>query len=189
MEINPFAGYLFGGNVVNLVPDNTEHPIFRHAHIDVDDDVTYGGRIGYNLTSLLEFEAEYSRTDTQFVSRQRGVDDENLGDLRIDYFLAYATFNFGHRRVVPYFTIGAGGANLVPNVPGSLSTSEIRFTSSVGGGLKFFFNPHFALRLDGRAYETWLGDHSHVYCDTGGFCADRNWLTNATATGGFIIAF
>lgn len=186
IEINPFAGYLFGGTFTR---DRDFRDNFNHAHVDVDDDVTYGGRVGYNFTSLLQFEAQYSRTETHFVLRQRDFDDQRLGDLRIDYFLAYMTFNFGHRRVVPYFTIGAGGANLVPNVPDSLSRSEVRFTSSAGGGVKIFLTPHVGFRLDGRAYSTWLGDHSRVFCDSAGVCGHQNWLTNAEGTGGFILAF
>lgn len=186
VEINPFAGYLFGGSFAG---DRDFRDNFNRAHLDVDDDVTYGGRVGYNLTSLLEFEAQYSRTDTQFVLRQRHFDDLPLGNLRIDYFLAYATINFGHRRVVPYFTIGAGGANLVPNVQDTRSTAEVRFTTSAGGGIKVFLTPHFGIRLDGRAYSTWLGDHSHVFCDSQGACVNQNWLTNGEGTGGFIIAF
>jgi len=186
VEINPFAGYLFGGTFAN---DRDFRDNFSRAHLDVDDDVTYGGRVGYNFTSLLQFEAQYSRTETHFVLRQRHFDDVRLGDLRIDYFLAYATINFGHRRVVPYFTIGAGAANLVPDVPESLSTSEVRFTSSAGGGVKIFLTPHFGFRLDGPAYSTWLGDHSRVFCDSTGFCSNQSWLTNAEGTGGFILAF
>jgi opacity protein-like surface antigen len=188
VEINPFAGYLFGGTFSRDRDFHTEHNLDR-GRIDLDDDVTYGGRFGYNLTSLFQFEAQYSRTETHFVERRRHFDDQRLGDLRIDYFLAYATFNFGHRRFVPYVTIGAGGANLVPDVPGTLSKSEVRFTSSAGGGVKIFVTPHFGLRLDGRAYSTWLGDHSHVFCDASGFCANQNWMTNAEGTGGFILAF
>ena len=78
VEINPFAGYLFGGNVANIASNNTEGPMFRNNHIDVDDDVTYGGRIGYNLTSLMEFEAEYSHTDTNFISRLPTDECDNL---------------------------------------------------------------------------------------------------------------
>ena len=189
VEINPFAGYLFGGTFSRDRDFHTTEHTFDHNRIDVEDDVTYGGRVGYNLTSLFQFEAQYSRTETHFVSRERDVEDHRLGDLHIDYFLAYATFNFGHRRVVPYFTIGAGGANLVPNVRDTLSTSEVRFTSSAGGGVKIFVTPHFGFRLDGRAYSTWLGDHSHVFCDASGFCPNQNWLTNAEGTGGFILAF
>ena len=81
---------------------------------------------------------------------------------KVEYFMSYATFNFGHSRFVPFFTIGAGAANLVPNVAGTLSDSEIRFTTAAGGGVKFFVCPWFAFRFDGKLYATYLGDHSHV---------------------------
>lgn len=188
VEINPFAGYLFGGEF-SRSHDNNNFDNFDRTHVDVDDDATYGGRIGYNFTSRFELEAEYSRTETRFVQRQRHLDDQNLGDLRIEYFIGYLTYNFGHGRLVPFVTIGAGGANLNPNVPGTVSDSDTRFTTAAGGGVKYFVNPHFGFRFDGRAYSTWLGDHSHVLCDTGGSCRSRGWVTNATATGGLIVAF
>lgn len=187
-EINPFGGWLFGGEISHS-HDNFNDGNFDRTHTDVNDDPAYGGRIGFNFTSLLEIEGEYSRTKSHFVLRQSHVDDQNLGDLRIEYFLGYATFNFGHRRVVPFFTVGAGGANLTPNLPGTISDSEVRFTTAAGGGVKVFLNPHFGLRFDGKVYETWLGDHSHVLCDSSGFCSTRSWMTNVTTTGGFVLAF
>jgi hypothetical protein len=189
VEINPFAGYLFGGEIAHLHNDFDDFDDFDHNHVDVDDDWNYGGRIGYNFTSLFQMEAEYARTETNFRLRLRNVPDQNLGDLRIEYFLGYATFNFGHSRVVPFFTIGAGGANLAPTLPGTPAESEVRFTTAAGGGVKVFVCPWFGFRFDGRFYSTWLGDDSRVYCDSDGFCHTRDWLPNFTATGGFIFAF
>jgi len=188
VEINPFGGYLFGDEFTHF-RDNFNNDFDHRTHVDIDDDWNYGGRIGYNFTSLLEFEAEYSHTKTRFVLHQPRVNDQKLGDLRLDYFVGYTTINFGHRRVVPFFTIGLGGANLDPNVPGTVSDSDVRFTTAAGGGVKVFITPHFGLRVDGRAYSTWLGDHSHVLCDSSGFCSSRSWVTNVTTTGGFLLAF
>jgi opacity protein-like surface antigen len=186
VELNPFGGWLFGGEIAHV---NDFNEFDRHTHVDVSDDAAYGGRIGYNFTSMFQLEAEYSHTDTNFVLRLDNAADQTLGDLKVDYFMSYATFNFGHRRVVPFFTIGAGAANLVPNVAGTLSTSEVRFTTAAGGGVKVFLCPWFAFRFDGRLYETYLGDHSHVLCDNNGFCNTRTWLPNVTTTGGFLFAF
>lgn len=194
IELNPFAGYFFGGEVSHR---GVYYPIYpcpncssNDADIDVDDEVTYGGRVGYNFTSLFEGEFQYSQTNTRFVAHPfDGNPDVNFGSLKIEYFLGYLTFNFGHGRLVPYFTIGAGAANLIPNVAGSFSTSEVRYTGSVGGGVKYFMTPHFGLRLDGRAYSTYLGNDSHVYCNPNGFCTSHTWLYNGDVNGGFIIAF
>lgn len=185
VEINPFAGYLFGGEIHNDFDDFDD---FDDDRIDIADDWNYGGRIGYNFSSLFQLEAEYARTETHFLFRSRNFEDEEFGDLRIEYFLGYATFNFGRGRVVPFFTIGAGGANLTPNLPGTLAESEVRFTTAAGGGVKVFVCPWFGFRFDGRFYTTWLGDESRVYCEDD-FCHTRDWLPNFTATGGFILAF
>ncbi|HEY3203383.1 MAG TPA: outer membrane beta-barrel protein [Thermoanaerobaculia bacterium] len=188
VEISPFAGYLFGGTFAR-----GSNALFTSA-VDVDDHATYGGRLGVNLSSLFELEFQYSRTDTSFVTRDTGgVFDggrQDLGDLNIDYYMGYLTFNFGHRRVVPYFTMGAGAAHLDPRVPGVSASADTRFTASLGGGLKVFVTPHFGLRFDGRGYTTSLGKGRHISCnDFFDTCSDRHWLTNGEATGGLIFAF
>jgi len=183
-ELNPFAGYLFGGNFGRF--DDFD---FHRSRVEVDDHAIYGGRVGYNFTGLFELELEYAQSDTHLTlnARDRFVPDQRIGDLRFEYFLAYMTLNFGHGRLVPYFTVGSGGANLVPSIAGSRSTSEVRYTAAMGGGIKFFFNPHFALRFDGRGYSTYIND-SHSVCGPT-FCTGNTWVTNAVANGGFIVAF
>jgi opacity protein-like surface antigen len=191
VEINPFAGYLFGGRF-----DRGSTDLFPHR-VEVDDHATYGGRLGLNLTSLFEVEFQYSRTDTAFIAPDRDrvfrPGPRELGDLRIDYYMGYLTFNFGHSRFVPYFTVGAGAAHLDPRVPDTPADADTRFTGSLGGGIKVFVTPHFGLRFDGRGYSSYLGRGSRVSCDGSGACRDRdrdrNWLTNGEATGGILIAF
>jgi hypothetical protein len=187
VELEPFAGYLFGGRfsrgTTDLFPDS----------VDVADEPTYGGRVGFNVTSLFEIEFQYSQTETEFTTPNGGgifgPGPARLGDLKIQYFLGYTTFNFGHGRFAPYVTVGAGAAVLTPEVTGVNTSSDTRFTASLGGGLKVFVNPHFGLRFDGRAYSTSLGDRNYSSCDYYDGCQTSNWLTNGTATGGILIAF
>jgi outer membrane beta-barrel protein len=191
VEISPFAGYLFGGEFARGTTS------LFNVKVDVDDDATYGLRIGYNLTENFQMEFQASRTDTQFVSNNDelfGPGDENLGDLRIDYLMGYGTFNFGHRRAVPYVTLGAGVARLDPDVPGRSARRDTRFTASLGVGLKAFFNPHFGLRFDGRGYATSLPDRNDGRFGCDDFFRDcnndhRDWLTNGELSGGLIFAF
>jgi hypothetical protein len=184
VEINPYAGYLFGGNFGDT---NVE---FTRYRVGVEDDPIYGGRIGYNITSLFELEFEYGYDKTQLNLDSQTNFDPNIviGDLRLQYYMGYATFNFGHSRLVPYFTIGAGAANLKPEISGVNTVSDTRFTAGIGGGIKYFFDPHFALRVDGRSYSTWLSDTT-VLCGPYYTCTQSNWLNNFSANGGFIVAF
>ena len=185
-EISPFYGRFFGGDFAR-----GSNSLFAER-VDADDANTYGLRLGYNATERMEFEIQGSRTDTHFVTHDSGdvfgSGGERLGDLRVDYLLGYGTFNFGHRRVVPYVTLGAGVGRLQPSNTPSPAHDSTRFTGSLGAGLKVFIDPHFGLRFDGRGYSTYLNrddtcDSHHDRCD------DTHWLTNGEISGGLVFAF
>ncbi|MGH9443021.1 MAG: outer membrane beta-barrel protein [Thermoanaerobaculia bacterium] len=185
VEISPFFGRFFGGQFArgsNSLFDET---------VDVDDANTYGLRVGYNATEMFEFEVQGSRTDTHFISHESGdvfgSGGNRLGDLRVDYLLGYGTFNFGHRRVLPYATIGAGVGRLQPSDTEAPSHDSTRFTASLGAGLKFFATPHFGFRVDGRGYSSVLNREDT--CGHQDRCNDRHYLTNGEVSGGLILSF
>ena len=188
VELNGFAGYLFGGGLGHGPADiNVPYPY----HVDIADDLNYGGRIGYNFNSLFEAEFEYARTETSFVTNpdRSNIPDTRFGDLTLQYFMGYLTFNFGHGRLVPFFTIGGGVADFDSTLPGFLATrSRSRGTAAIGGGMKYFFNPHFGIRGDGRFYSSYLGSET-VVCGYYYTCTQTNWVTNFVANGGIVIAF
>jgi hypothetical protein len=187
VELNGFAGYLFGGNIGDG-PYTDAYP--NGFRLGIADDLNYGGRIGYNFNSAFELEFEYARTATNFKasSDYHDISNPNFGDLTIQYFMGYLTFNFGHGRGVPYFTIGGGAADLKGSFAGQPGRSRTYGTAAIGGGYKYFFNPHFGVRLDGRLYSTSLGQRD-FYCGYGYTCTYTNWVTNFVANGGVLIAF
>ena len=122
-------------------------------------------------------------------TRSRLVDPEGkIVHLLNNY--AAMSFNFGHRRAVPYFTIGAGAARLDPHVAGTNAKTETRFTATFGAGVKAFFTPNVGMRFEGRYYGTSLPDSDRGSCDRRfDRCDNRNWLSNGDVTGGLIFAF
>jgi hypothetical protein len=187
VELNPFAGYLFGGRFGDFdFDDDFDHG--DRPHLEVDDDAVYGGRVGYNFTNLWQMELEYAQSDTSLDLDLRNAPDERLVDLRFQYFMGYLTLNFGQGRFVPYFTIGSGAADLRARASDASTSTDVRYTSAIGGGVKIFFIPHFGLRFDGRVYSTYLGD-STVVCGPGVLCSTSNWVTNVVANGGLLFAF
>ncbi len=185
VEINGFAGYLFGGGFGHG-PADVNYPY--DYDVDIAGDLNYGGRIGYNFNSAFELEFEYARTATNFVRSSNFAPDQNFGDLTIQYFMGYMTFNFGHGRGVPYFTIGGGVGEFDPKFLGVSVGSRSKGTAAIGGGYKYFFNPHFGLRADGRLYSSYLGSRSFV-CNPYYYCTYSSWVSNFVANGGIIIAF
>ncbi len=69
-----------GSSAARSPTSTTSTNDFDHTHVDVADDAAYGGRIGYNFTSLFQLEAEYSRTETQLRPAPAAtLPDVNLG--------------------------------------------------------------------------------------------------------------
>jgi hypothetical protein len=184
VEISPFYGRLFGGEFAR-----GSNSLFNEK-VDVDDANTYGVRVGYNATDNFEFEVQASRTDTHFISHDSGEvfggSGERLGDLRIDYLLGYGTFNFGHRRAVPYVSLGAGVAHLQPSATPTPAHDSTRFTASLAAGVKVFLNPHIALQGGLRGYATYLNSSDTCHHDN---CNDAHYLDNGEISGGLTFAF
>jgi hypothetical protein len=198
VEINPFAGYLFGGEFAR-----GSNELFDFD-VDVDDEVVYGGRLGFNFNDYFQLEFEYAATRTAFTTSEELFADagEHLADLDIDYYMGYATFNFGSRQVVGYFTMGAGAATLDPGPRQDIvciqqctdPSSDTRFTGALGGGVKLFVTPNFGFRFDARGYGTFLdegNDFDEDYCHGYDDCSygNEDWLWNSVVSGGLIIAF
>jgi Outer membrane protein beta-barrel domain len=186
-ELNGFAGYLVGGHF----GDAPGAPLYPNGYrLEVGDDVNYGGRLGYNINSTFEPEFEYSRTPThlRIDPFRSNLPTVNFAPLTVQYFMAYMTFNFGRGRSVGYFTIGGGAADFDATFSDIGGLSKTYGTAAIGGGYKYFFGPHFALRLDARLYSTAVGSRT-FYCGYGFYCRSTNWVSNFVPNGGFIVAF
>ncbi len=192
-EISPFAGGYFGGRLyVNTVFQAGPGTTTTFAFLEPADDLTYGVRLAYNVTRHFAFEFDWTsaRTDLRTPSLS-GTSSRNLrvGRLRQNVYEANMLFNFGRRRALGYFGLGAGAATLDTTVD---ALSRTRFTANVSAGAKFFFTPRVGLRLDGR-YRVLdqQSDSEQRGCDRDGFCSDRwnRWSYNGELTGGLVFAF
>lgn len=196
-EISPFAGGYFGGRLYgNYTVPFTSGTVSDVRFLEPDDDFAYGARLAYNITRHFAFEVDWtsSRADLRspdfFGSVPRNL---KVGTLRQNVYEGNALFNFGRRRAVGYFGVGAGSAVLKRDVPGIDPSQTGRFTANVSVGGKFFFVPRVGLRIDGRYRAINLTDDRNDFsCGHDDFCRDRrgrNWSYNGEVTGGLVFAF
>ena len=196
-EISSFAGGYFGGRLYgNYTVPFTSGTVTDVRFLEPDDDLAYGARLAYNVTRHFGFEVDWTSSRADLRSPDfSGSFPRNLkvGTLRQNVYEANALFNFGRRRAIGYFGIGAGGVVLRRDVPGVDPSSKGRFTANVSVGGKFFFVPRVGLRIDGRYRAINLTDDRDDFsCDRNYFCNDgrrRNWSYNGEVTGGLVFAF
>jgi hypothetical protein len=194
-EISPFAGGYFGGRLYGdtVVPAGSDSTTTL-SYLEPDDDLTYGVRFAYNVTRVFAFEFDWTsaRADLR-APIYYGMSSRNpvVGRLRQNVYEANTLFNFGRRRAVGYFGIGAGAATLdrTDTTVGPQSTT--RFTANVSAGAKVFFTPRVGLRLDGRERAIDQSDRNGSCNDRGSFCNDRwnRWSYNGELTGSLVFAF
>lgn len=176
MQITPFVGIRFGGGLETL-SDGT------------DFDIDPSGNLGLIFDKRLK----NPETTFQFVwSRQATeVDVENQTedfDLDIDYFHVGATYSPENGFVV----VTVGGTRFDPE--GDFS-SETMFSVAAGGGVRKMFNERLGFLVEGRAWVTFAGGSSNLFCSGGGggssclFTFDGDVIVQASVDIGLIIAF
>jgi len=203
-EISPFAGGYFGGTLYNNAPFGSAGaaaPLYS-SRIDVSTDVAYGVRLGYNVNRWLgiEFDWTHARPDLTAHLYTTGMppypatsSNVKVGRLTQDVYEANALFNWGKRKVIGYFGLGAGASVMKTDLTGIGSNSSTRFTGSMFVGGKFFFTPHVGIRVDGRYRFTDTGHTTNRYtsCDIYGYCYNHSssWYSSGEVTGGLTFAF
>lgn len=197
VEISPFGGAAFGGRLYagsNRVFDRD---------VDVRSAGTYGIRVGVNANRWLGLEASFATARADIQGRNSGSGlfgrGNKLGTLDTKNYDLNGIFNLGRRRVIPYIALGAGATTFKALVPGVDVDKDTRFSANFGVGVKVFFNPHVALRFDGRGRSSYVNDRDRNRCSTArehdscdGDRTDddrRRWYSSGELTGGITAAF
>ncbi|MEO6323272.1 MAG: outer membrane beta-barrel protein [Thermoanaerobaculia bacterium] len=197
VEITPFGGGYFGGRLYE-----GSNEIFTRD-VDVRTAGTYGLRVGVNVNRWLEIETGFSTARANIEARGSSSGlfggGRKLGELDVKHYDLNGVFNFGRRRVIPYFTIGGGATTFRARVPGVDVSDDTRFTANMGLGVKVFFNPHVGLRFEGRGRSALVDDSrcSDRFEDCDDFRdrdrdddrSNRRWYSSGELTGGVTVAF
>ena len=186
-EITPFGGGYFGGTL------HAGSNALYTTDVSLGTAPTYGVRLGYNLNRWFGLEFNWSQAKPDINGPSGDLlfgPTVKLGEMTNNVFELNANFNLARGRVIPYFSGGLGAMTFAARVPGETTSTDVRFVGNIGGGVKFFVTPKFAIRVDGRYRSSYISDseyYGHDYHDY--YYWSGNWYGSGEVTGGLTWAF
>jgi len=181
VEITPFGGYRVGGGFFEVSTGRV---------VDEDAAPTVGLVVNADIgleTPGLKFEGLFSHEEVRVEVRPNSpFEFPAIVRVEVDQIQVGGIQEFASTRVRPFLTGLVGVTRYA--APGDI---ELRFAVGAGGGVKLFPTRHIGLRLDGRAYVTFVDVDSSGVCGGYGCLIGFNvspiWQGDFTA--GLIIAF
>lgn len=190
-EVTPFFGSRFGG----LIDETTAiDPTVSFDHILIKSSFDYGGLFDYALLPNLDAEFMFNRQPTVFTGHDVATNLRvKLADGTLDEYewgILWA-FRSPKAKIKPYIVAGFGFTQFAPS---ALLGFGNRFSDSFGGGVKYFFDEHFGLRLEARWSPAQTTAAAGLVCGPhGGFPCFQATAAHAAQQGqanlGFIFRF
>jgi opacity protein-like surface antigen len=171
IELTPVVGYLFGDTLAKGTTSAFDFDV------TIDDAPMYGLRLGYKLNESWALDAAllHERADLVTGHGELFGGASKIGEIDVTTGEIGVEGTFGHHRLVPFVAGGVGATRLDPRLAGM--SADTRFTADIGAGVKLFFTPNLALRLDWRAHSVNVGDRRND-CNWWEDCAHNDtWIT------------
>ncbi len=173
VEITPFVGYQFGGELAEIGDETTNYKL--------DQGTTWGLMLDVGVTDLYQVELYYSSQGTDL---NRGT-EPSLG-VNIDHIQIGAIHQYGPRNPInPYIGITLGASRF--EIDGD---SDTRFSGGISGGIKMIVSDHLGFRFDGRIFGISTGSEPITCSDE--VCIgypDTSIIWQYTVNAGVIIHF
>jgi opacity protein-like surface antigen len=160
-SVMPFGGYRFGGRFA--IGDTNSHDTARNH-------LSYGAAFDVATDEWAQYELFYSRQSTRLSGPSPAPSDTVIEYLHIGGTVGITDW----QRVQPYFLATVGATRFSPDSP--LGSDRLYFSLSLGGGVRFPFNDHLALRCEARGFATFFNTNTNVFCrsdQAGGVCLLR----------------
>ena len=166
VEISPFFGYTLSEGI-NVNP-NTVIGILVNE-VNPTSGISYGVMFNVNVNENMQVGFLYDQQESNLELKGTGVlPKANVADLKVRNYHAIFTYNWGDSRdsMRPYLFGGVGATQYSPgDVMGFAIEGNTKFSSTWGGGVKFFASPHFAINVMGRWTPTYIkSDPAGIWC-------------------------
>ena len=172
IEIMPFAGYRFGGDLFELMAGQ---------RVDTDGAPSAGVVVNVPLADGLQVEALFTQQNARFSVPAGPFLASTYWKATVAHAQVGGLQEFSNGRVRPFLTGMLGLTRYAAD-----RESEVRFTVGSGGGVKLFPTSHVGVRLDGRVHTTFVDADARVVACTTGRCltslhVDVVWQAEFTA--------
>ena len=182
-ELTPYAGYRMGGSF----SDDAEG-----IDLDIEDSAAQGFVVNGRVRSNTQWEVLYGRQATDIDTRGL-FNNDSLLDFDIEYVHFGGTYLFDGESVRPFVALTLGVTRADPG--DSTFGSENFFSASLGGGWHLAARNRLGVRLEFRAFTTFIDSNSDLFCQSdagGGTCLiliDSKTLTQWEARAGITLRF
>jgi hypothetical protein len=155
IEITPFGAYRFGGTFDVTNSDMS---------FELDDSSSYGLIINFREKQDTQWEVLYSRQKTD-ASLSGAAVGTPLVDVDLQVLQLGGTYQGHGDTVRPYLAATIGGTHIKARSTGS--ASETFWSGSIGLGIQIRPNSRLGIRLEARAYGTFIETNSEIFCGSG----------------------
>lgn len=182
-EITPFTAYRVGGDFQER--DGS-------GQVALSDSDSQGVMFNIKAHPNGQYELLYARQSTEADTRDIMMNDSTF-DIDVEYFHFGGTYLFDGDNTRPFIALTLGLSQFDPAIPGS--DSESFFSASFGGGIHLNAGKRFGVRLEARAFTTFVDSDSNIFCvslNGVGSCliqVDARTLTQWEARAGLVFRF
>ena len=180
MQLTPFVGWRYGGSFTELDTGN---------EVTLDTPPSFGLIVGIPWKkedrSFLELIWSHQDADIDVTRSEPSM----LG-LDIDYLHLVGTVPFAtsNKKLDTLLSGGAGATYMQADIEGS--SSELFFSVSLAGGLRYHLSQKVALRFDLRGWYTFTSSQGAIFCSGGCVIAvSGSGFGQIEATGGVQLSF
>jgi hypothetical protein len=137
VEISVNGAYLFGG----ILP-------VTNGDLNFVNNFGALGDISFKIKPGMAVNVSYSYVPTELKFKNYGGIDTTLFKMDIHYFFLNFLYEKEIKNVVPYALFGLGGVLFDPK--GDIYGSELRFATTIGGGIKLYASSKVGFKLQAR---------------------------------------
>lgn len=182
-ELAPYLGYRLGGSF-----DEQD----GERQFDLEDSDAQGLIFSGRVKPNTQWEVLYGRQSTEVDTEGLFVDDPLL-DVDIDYIHLGGTYQFEGENIRPFIALTLGVTHVDP-APSDFG-SESFFSASIGGGWQLNATKRLGVRVEARAFTTFVKSDSGIFCEGGGggaaclIVTEADTLTQWEARAGLVFRF